>query len=572
MFHNYLVNINTFLNLCDEEDEEVTKIEAEKRETVYYSVMELLNKFESSVTNANGNVYMFSSVFVGPSRSFNPCNYSISLPCVQMSRAHSYTTVGDLIQSYKHHIQRPDLEIGSLLYDGVEYLPYVLIKNMIHKKLRKHFFYFHHDIPDDGRNIEDLLSFIGGEAGAQLLPSASSSSLPGNGSSTPKIKKKRKKTKGSGKERKTSGTIEIPSRKTSLQPSASFGEVDGARSLPLEEEATFRLAKSVSADADRMKKAWQEFSDQNSAEKNLMEVSREYDFDITEEEGGPNDMSLEKADYLDKLTNVIAAKAKAEWENKKQGFEKLHQENEIIQSKIKIKDKELEDHQGKVDELVDGQAKALTKFINMIDKTEDDKMENVKKIGILDKEIEELQEKILRIKDEQKTLKSKTQQFDDQIEKMCKKRQKLEKYMESEMARVKAEGETITNDLDKLKTDLEQNIQATNDLANMEMPAAGAAKVETPNEGTSRLLDFLSASIKEKEADLECPVCLEPADIPIYMCTEMHLICSACKPKVKECPECRQPYTGQPRRHRYAEKTAEELRKLRKELESSQTS
>ena len=99
------------------------------------------------------------------------------------------------------------------------------------------------------------------------------------------------------------------------------------------------------------------------------------------------------------------------------------------------------------------------------------------------------------------------------------------------MSRVKAEGETITKDLDKLKTDLEQNILATNDLANMEMPAAGAAKVETPNEGTSRLLDFLSASIKEKEADLECPVCLEPADIPIYMCTEMHLICSACKPK-----------------------------------------
>ena len=42
--------------------------------------------------------------------------------------------------------------------------------------------------------------------------------------------------------------------------------------------------------------------------------------------------------------------------------------------------------------------------------------------------------------------------------------------------------------------------------------------------------------------------------------------------QVKECPECRQPYSGQPRRHRYAEKTAEELRKLRKELESSQTS
>ena len=34
----------------------------------------------------------------------------------------------------------------------------------------------------------------------------------------------------------------------------------------------------------------------------------------------------------------------------------------------------------------------------------------------------------------------------------------------------------------------------------------------------SRMLDFLSKSIKEKEADLECPVCMETAEIPIFMC------------------------------------------------------
>ena len=32
---------------------------------------------------------------------------------------------------------------------------------------------------------------------------------------------------------------------------------------------------------------------------------------------------------------------------------------------------------------------------------------------------------------------------------------------------------------------------------------------------------------------------------------EMHLICAHCRPKVRECPECRVPYQGQPRRHRY---------------------
>ena len=62
--------------------------------------------------------------------------------------------------------------------------------------------------------------------------------------------------------------------------------------------------------------------------------------------------------------------------------------------------------------------------------------------------------------------------------------------------------------------------------------------------------DFLSKSIKEKEELLMCPVCFETAEAPIFMCQEMHLICSNCRPKLKECPECRAPYKAQLRRHR----------------------
>ena len=111
------------------------------------------------------------------------------------------------------------------------------------------------------------------------------------------------------------------------------------------------------------------------------------------------------------------------------------------------------------------------------------------------------------------------------------------------------------------------------------------------------MMDFLSQSIKEKEEHLECPVCLETAEAPIYMCQEMHLICSNCRPKLGECPMCQAPYQAQLRRHRsvvntqlslgsnvgfsmdphselmylnifyrYAERTADELKKLREEL------
>ena len=47
---NYRCNINIMLNF-NESTEEV-KYEAEKREAIYFSVNELLNKFESTVTNS----------------------------------------------------------------------------------------------------------------------------------------------------------------------------------------------------------------------------------------------------------------------------------------------------------------------------------------------------------------------------------------------------------------------------------------------------------------------------------------------------------------------------------------
>ena len=41
---------------------------------------------------------------------------------------------------------------------------------------------------------------------------------------------------------------------------------------------------------------------------------------------------------------------------------------------------------------------------------------------------------------------------------------------------------------------------------------------------------------------------------------------SVCQPKLTHCPECRLSYLRAPRRHRFAEKNAEDLQKLRQEL------
>ena len=78
-------------------------------------------------------------------------------------------------------------------------------------------------------------------------------------------------------------------------------------------------------------------------------------------------------------------------------------------------------------------------------------------------------------------------------------------------------------------------------------------------------LDYISKKIEAKERDLECPVCLEVASIPIFKCPDDHLICSVCRPKVSRCPECRACYCGLHWRHRLAEKAVEELEELRRE-------
>ena len=44
--------------------------------------------------------------------------------------------------------------------------------------------------------------------------------------------------------------------------------------------------------------------------------------------------------------------------------------------------------------------------------------------------------------------------------------------------------------------------------------------------------DFLASQISAKESDLECPVCLEISEAPIYTCLEQHIICSKCWIKV----------------------------------------
>jgi len=59
---------------------------------------------------------------------------------------------------------------------------------------------------------------------------------------------------------------------------------------------------------------------------------------------------------------------------------------------------------------------------------------------------------------------------------------------------------------------------------------------------------------------LECPICLELPDKPVYQCKNGHLICRACYPKVKICPVCRENLdSNKPLRNLVAEKFLENM-------------
>ena len=230
------------------------------------------------------------------------------------------------MQSYQHHTQAQGHKMKYLMYNQEKHKPDELVKDIIYTKLQKHFFYFQIDIVDDGRDINELVDFIGGAC-------ASPSTKP---------KKKRKKSKPIPARPKTlalqkTASMDIPgsSQQTPNEtPSGTPAET------PTEISMKTDLNNEKDDDNKELEPGWREFIDRKSCRGNaVFTVSREYDFDITEEdESGTRGMTLEKAEYLDRLSGIIASKAQAEWENKKVGFEKLQREQEQIENEIKGKE------------------------------------------------------------------------------------------------------------------------------------------------------------------------------------------------------------------------------------------
>ena len=224
--------------------------------------------------------------------------------------------------------------------------------------------------------------------------------------------------------------------------------------------------------------------------------------------------------------------------------------------------------------------KALDEKFIMIklqrDQTNSITKSKLEEIAVLRTEFEESKNQASLALAELAVIDARRVQLEKELEQGCEKINKLEmklKTAENSIAIILQESKSSISSLEKEVKLLEAKQAAAK-------PKQKSADMnQQPN---LQYLESISLKISAKESELECPVCLETASAPIYMCMEQHLVCGGCRPRITSCPECRQPYNDAGagagvgagagagagyRRHRYAERAAEELEALWRERE-----
>ena len=228
------------------------------------------------------------------------------------------------------------------------------------------------------------------------------------------------------------------------------------------------------------------------------------------------------------IENKINSKEKIKVPSKKSKHKSVIGEGEALKNEILEKESQLEEQKASAGSVMSTKAKEMRKLIYGVEEAENRVIGRQKEIAEITARRSQLEKEC----DQEKTL----------INKLTMKRRKLEEFIATEISKSKEEMVKLREDIAALKA-----IQSKSDIAKsnaLERVEKAEAKASLPP------LDYINNKIKVKEKELECPVCFETSSVPIFMCQEFHLICSSCRPKVAECPECRLKYTGKPRRHR----------------------
>ena len=175
---------------------------------------------------------------------------------------------------------------------------------------------------------------------------------------------------------------------------------------------------------------------------------------------------------------------------------------------------------------------------------------------------ERIKEEVARLELEGKELAKNIVGSETNRNKLVKKRHKFESRTDERLYELKVKKAKLLDAIQKIRFELTM-IQ---DHERREMDTNKETKEEKDSRKSERAKQ-LTKEIEEKERDLECPVCFEVCTKPIFMCDHSHQICKHCRPKMKVCPQCREPYKKYKKRNPAKEMTSDQLQMLYKNME-----
>ena len=412
------------------------------------------------------------TVYLGPVRNATPDNFLSSLPILQFQGVSNWNSIDQLIDAWCHYAREHSKHLERpeyLMYNNKRCNKKVCIKDL---GMVMEGLYF--SLPmsykayEDGRDIEQLLDFIEGEDGKEKKDKGEK-------------KKKRKKKKIAAEQPAAGEKSKIGREEQTSTDEAALG-IDTSESPQSSLEAT-------NLDDQRAQVEEREAKEQSTAS----EKSKTRHYQTEEASFGHGPLEIPESSL--KPTKSDDQRAQIE-------------EKEIL----------IQRSRDFLEQIVELRGKEMAKLITDIEAVEDEKDEKLKEKSVVELQISDLQT-------EHESLVQEIKEKDETMIKLIREKRDLETRIENSILETKKEIALLEEDMKSLKTDLPP--QSPHEARSEE--GSTAKRVSQPN---LQLLEFINGKILAKEQELECPVCLEVAEPPIFTCNDLHLICSDCRPKV----------------------------------------
>ena len=276
---------------------------------------------------------------------------------------------------------------------------------------------------------------------------------------------------------------------------------------------------------------------------------------------------LEKAEYDEMLQREMKVEEKADkGKGRRAQRRKKEKAGKIQEGK---KGKRQSQEEGRKDEecfakLGDGTFERRQKLVEKLSSLEKLEMDEASEISVLQERCGETNEQMTQLSLEEMELLVEMRRIDQEVAQLNSRKSAVYERRQQALKEIEVLDDNFENSrkallalakksqgtLKVIKL-VKKKLDESGDKLDEKLPGGG---------GEDDMVAILEAQIKEMEEELECPVCLEVSKAaPIFKCSDDHLICKECRPKVGECPQCREVLIGPYKRFRGAERQAARL-------------